>query len=257
MRIPEVVLDKHSRAATLLEETRRLARDYWARTPFLVERTENAAGDLIYRVRIRERVPTSWAPVIGDAVGNLRSCLDNLCWAAVKANGATPGSHTAFPFARSQSTLTPLLAKCLVGAHPSTQALVRRLKPHDGGNARLWKLHRLDISDKHRASFIVGAAYRAFNIKLQIPGFHGGPPITSPEISIRPADRQFPLSDGAELFAIRAQARDGAILDPTFTFDVAFGDTEQVVGEPVFELMEDLHKYVGRVITLFGEHARP
>lgn len=75
MKLPSAVRDKHARADFHIKNLNCLARDYWSRTPFQVYREEDSSGDLQYRVRILEQIPTAWSPIVGDAVRNLRSCL--------------------------------------------------------------------------------------------------------------------------------------------------------------------------------------
>ncbi len=44
----------------------------------------------------------------------------------------------------------------LMGMRPAAVRAIDELKPYKGGNDQLWRIHELDIIDKHHALFTVG-----------------------------------------------------------------------------------------------------
>jgi hypothetical protein len=88
--------------------------------------------------------------IFGDAVHNLRVALDVLANDAVALSG-TPPKDVYFPFGKDPEHLEDMIKKKMKGAAPDAKALVRSLKPYDGGNDALRALHDLDIKDKHIA----------------------------------------------------------------------------------------------------------
>jgi hypothetical protein len=115
---------------------------------------------------------------------------------------------------------------------------IERARPYGDGNTNLYRLHRLDIADKHRLLVTVGAANRSVGFKLPplplLPGQTD--PIESPTIFLRPADRLLPIKDGDVVAGVSAQVRqEGGIDPPVIVFELAFGDEESVRGEPVAE----------------------
>src|SRR3954451_21349032 len=47
--------------------------------------------------KMQEPLPATWGLMVGDAVHNTRSALDNLVTHLVLKNGAKPGRHNSFP----------------------------------------------------------------------------------------------------------------------------------------------------------------
>jgi len=100
---------------------------------------------------------------VGDAVHNLRAALDLLACEAVERSGQSP-KDVHFPFAQTASELTSpgggmIQRKKFNRARSDAQTLLLALEPHGEphGNALLWALHRLDLTDKHRDLLAVAA----------------------------------------------------------------------------------------------------
>jgi hypothetical protein len=66
---------------------------------------------------------------------------------------------------------------------------------------------------------------------------------------VKPADRSFPLKIGDELFI------DGPDAEPNekmqFVFEVAFGESQIIEGEPLLQLLRDLTKLVDDIVPGF------
>lgn len=96
---------------------------------------------------------------VGDAVHSLRSALDHLVWQLVIANGGEPNDlKTEFPVWRSESHFKSGRPGNAKGISKDALDVLYALKPYKGGNDALWRLHRLDIIDKHRLLLTVAAA---------------------------------------------------------------------------------------------------
>jgi hypothetical protein len=242
---------KLARATRHLDELRDVVRKYLDSGPYRVLRREDDSGDLVYSLQIVEAIPAEWGAVVGDAVHNLRSALDLLAWQLVKSGGVQPTKVTFFPISRTSTDFEHALKRCLRGAPPSALRFVRRLRPYSGGNDKLVRLHTLDIVDKHRVILIVGAAHRNVVLNFRMPVPWQQDPIQFPPLPIRPADRQFPLCDGAELYRVKATARSSEICDePRFTFEFCLGDEGNVRGLPLVETLELMQKHVSRVLGI-------
>jgi len=218
---------------------------FLAASPFELLAAEDAStGDLVYRVKIRQQPPVSWSLLIADAIHNARCALDQLAWRLVETDGGKPGDGTYFPIADAEVGYGGKLRSGLAGAKPETRASVKALQPWKGGDDDLWRLHRLDIIDKHRLLIPVGAALRGILLNMTLPGFEfdGGKAIRFPTLELLVADRQYPLKDGAEVFRIMKAARDGSAADAQHgvTFEVAFGEGLVVAGEPIAPTVRDL-----------------
>ena len=249
---------KLERAKAHLDDLEKLIKEYFGLDPYLIERLEDTStGDLVYLVRVKHEVPLSIALPAGDVVHNLRSVLDHLIWRIVELSGGTPTRSTCFPIRKDNQGIDDAINQALDGANDRAKSLVRRLKPYQGSNDLLWKLHSLDIVDKHRLLIGVGSAYKNVVIQMKMDVPWQDEPVVMPPFALNPADRLFPLDDRNELFRIKAQARESGpnMLDPKFTFEIAFGDGEAVLGEPMVPTLRSIHSYVDRVVKLFVRYA--
>ena len=87
----------------------------------------------------------------GDVVHNLRSALDHLAWQLVLTAGNEPKPGvTAFPIAKEAAAYESDKGKRVQGMEQRAISAIDALKPYKGGNEMLWKLHELDLIDKHR-----------------------------------------------------------------------------------------------------------
>lgn len=177
-------------------------------------------------------------------VHNLRSALDLLIWQLVEANGVTPSRDDAFP-------IHDTAKKFEAGGVPKVKGrisedaldVLRAIKPYKGGNDTLWRLHHLDIADKHRTLYLVGSAFQSMALPFPIPT--GWPPEVIEgmkemigQIFYRPEDRMFPLKEGDVLFIDNEPAQPKT--EMKFRFDIAFGQGEIVEGEPILDVLNEL-----------------
>lgn len=244
---------KLARADRHIAELRTAAQEFFDSKPYTIYEVEEANGDLVRRLRIVRTIPNDWPAVLGDAIHNLRSALEFLAWQLVERNNSTPARHTGFPIVDSKKELGLGLISKLAGASPASVRMVRRLKPYKGGNSLLHQIHSLDIVDKHRLILIVGAANKALVLKfhMKIPGqdqLYAFPPL-----AMEPSDRQFPLTDGVEVFRIMAAARKDDPLTKSehkIVFELAFGDVDEVKSLPLIETLEAMHKHTSRIVEM-------
>lgn len=238
---------KLARAARHLDELKEAARRYLESHPFQVVR-EGA----VYSVKIVQTVPPEWGAIVGDVVHNLRSALDLLAWQLVETGGGTPSKDTCFPVSLAGSTFEGNLQRALAGASTSGLRFVRRLKPYRGGNATLVRLHAVDIVDKHRVILLVGAAHKnvVLNFRMKVPW--RDQPVKFPPLALNPADRQFPLVDGAVLYSGMGPVSGEGMGedDPRFTFELAFGDVTEVRGLPLVATLDAMLNHGQRVVQI-------
>lgn len=216
---------------------------------------EPETNDRVFRVRILAQPPLRLSGIIGDIIQNLRSSLDYLAWQLVLANGGRPNERTGFPISKSANEFEAKGRGKIKGASEEAVCLIEALKPYAGGNDVLWRLHQLSIVDKHRLLVPVGTAHRNiiqdFSVLLRnLRPDWDIPPI---QVALNPADRQFPLKDGAEVYRIKAQALDPQVdMNPQFTFEIAFGEGEIVQGEPVLPTLHQVVNFVEKTIDIFA-----
>jgi hypothetical protein len=117
-----------------------------------------------YRIDRVTDVPLELSVIIGDCLFNLRSALDHLAFAlAQKHTGAMSNNQivgSGFPiFGRKPDAKD--WAKKVGCMAPGASSIIEKLQPYHRGNDfaqdALWKIHRLNIIDKHRALTLCGA----------------------------------------------------------------------------------------------------
>jgi hypothetical protein len=247
---------KLARAGRHIAELSESARQYLAAKPFSIHSTEEQNGDLVWRIRIDQPIPLEWSAIVGDAVHNIRSALDLLAWQLVEVNGGQPSRDTCFPIGQAPTPqFAAILIRSLQGSSPKALRLVQRLRPYVGGNQMLDQLHSLDIIDKHRLVLVVGAANKQLVIKFKMKVPWAEKAIEAPPIALTPADRQFPLEDGEEVFRVCAAARSSEPhSEHEVVFELAFGDTNEVRGHGLVPALQSMHSYVSRIVDISGKH---
>jgi hypothetical protein len=242
---------KINRARSHIEELRSNAADFLASSPYTLEKLEKENGDLTYIIKINSDVPIEWCAIVGDIVHNLRSALDLMAWQFVINDGNTPGKNTYFPISPKKDGFGKQLRSSLSGTDAKAKKFVKRLKPYPEGNTILTQLHALDICDKHRLTLIVGAAHKQFVISPKMEADWLPKDYEFQGIAIAPADRQFPLKDGDEVFGIKKQAREGAgFNEPQMIFELAFGDVDEVKGLPLVETLENMERHLRKILEI-------
>lgn len=151
---------KIDRAKKHLTDLQQKIQSHMVQNPIRVEREEESqTGDLVHKVRITEPIPAHWSADIGDVIHNLRSALDHLACELVRANHGTITTDTAFPISDDPTKFNAHLHRRLKDASPAAISAVERINPYKGGNDDLWRIHHLDIVDKHRSIVSVATAY--------------------------------------------------------------------------------------------------
>jgi hypothetical protein len=115
------------------------------------------------------KVPTFSVDVLtlaGDIIHNLRSALDHLAQQLVAVGlviNPPPVPLTrrefkrlGFPIAETRKEYKSLKRSKVKGMLPKAVKAIDALKPYKRGNPALWRIHELDIIDKHRALLLVG-----------------------------------------------------------------------------------------------------
>jgi len=99
----------------------------------------------------------------GDIVHNLRTALDHLAQ-QLALIGCPQLSQkelrgVEFPIAETLAKYEADKARKVRGMRPLAVKAIDALRPYKGGNDSLWRLHELDIIDKHRSLFTFGTDF--------------------------------------------------------------------------------------------------
>jgi hypothetical protein len=199
------------------------------------------------RSRCWRKSRQSGAQSSGDCLHNLRSALDCLAVALVVENGFTSDDDvrsTQFPVHWSAADMaTNAKTSAFFGrAGPVAEKYVRQVEPYRGGKGdALWRLHQLDILDKHRAIILVGSI-------LALATFSATKPGAVTQITI--TDDPF-LKEGHEL-ARAAFPMPEHYSDADFTFAIAFGKGQIVDGQLVMPTLAEFIDFTEATIDIFA-----
>jgi hypothetical protein len=129
------------------EKTSFLALNPYTVTPeYYVEH-----GATAYFLDECREIPIRVPLLAGDAAHCLRSALDYLAYSLVPPRaGGEPSTHIYFPICKSLKEYRTESVRKTDGMPQSAKDRIDAFKPYKGGDDRLWKLHQLDIADKHR-----------------------------------------------------------------------------------------------------------
>jgi hypothetical protein len=79
-------------------------------------------------------------------------------------------------------------------------------------------------------------------------------------LALLPADRLFPLRQGAEIFRVMKAARQShdpsfpiQEEEPKFTFEIGFSDGVVMTGEPVEEKLEEIYTRIEKILLLANQ----
>lgn len=95
-------------------------------------------------------VPIRLSTIVGDALFNFRSALDQLVWQLVLANHAKPGRHNSFPIVIAGNFRADYHETCLKGISSTAFTMIKASEPKPGKNWELSFLPELNDIDKHR-----------------------------------------------------------------------------------------------------------
>jgi hypothetical protein len=243
-------------------------KDFLDSKPYVVgaQRDPQTRRPVYYLAAVRE-VPPVIRLLAGDIIQNLRSALDHLAFQLYMlgpggvASGA--GSRTYFPIADDAAKYKMEAPRKVKGLRPDAIKAIDAIEPYKGGTTdksdTLWRLEKMNNIDKHRLLIAVGSQFSSVDIggdaeRLLREAMAKGPPemrFAIPKINlfIRPADRQWPLKAGNQLFVDGPDAE--VDQNRQFRFEVAFGESKIAEGEPIIETLQHMADLVDSLIGSF------
>jgi hypothetical protein len=161
---------KIERAECHIAELERANRAFFERKPYRISTDiDSKSGERIFRVGLTEPLPSKISAILGDIIHNIRSTLDHLVCDLIRANKREPDGGSGFPITQRRKNLKPGTVTKIEGVSPKAERLILRLKPYEAGNPALWKIHMLDVLDKHAGIIPVAAATGRVIINIPAP----------------------------------------------------------------------------------------
>ncbi len=243
---------KLNRAKHHLRDLEAARKRFFDSNPYDLGENENhETGQRELVVKRAAPVPDSLTLISGDVIHNLRSALDHLIWQLVIANDRKPNDTTAFPIWRSEAKYKSGRPGYAKGISKAALEILDGLKPYEGGNDALWRLHKLDIIDKHRLLLTVAARQEHVTIDFGLLAGEllGKDTWPSMPVTLNPAERDM-IEVGTVVFAAPLEDENKVHLE--LAFQVALYEPEISIYEPVMKALHELASFVGEVIDLFA-----
>lgn len=216
------------------------------------------SGDYIYMVTSVSEVPPEIPAIMGDVLQNLRAALDHLVYRLFlsgTSGGAGDGKHIFFPIFDDYAAFTAQLVGRVRGMRQDAIDAITALKPYQGGNDVLWRLHRLNIIEKHRLLIAVASANLAHSMTPAqreeiLKRFYGSYPADHPApdlagVLVTRDTPHFPLKAGDLLLRLRESEVEAFT---RFYFDIVFDEPGVMQGKPVMEALQEMFNTVRDVI---------
>ena len=138
--------DKH------ISDFKTAVAQYWSTKPYgvRVDDETDPAKPLIHIIKA-DPVPPEIRLIAGDVIQHLRSTLDYLACALVRANNQPVGRTIEFPISDGPITSKneDRFAAKVKGMRKEVIRQIKDVHAYQGGDNLLWRLHRLNIVDKH------------------------------------------------------------------------------------------------------------
>jgi hypothetical protein len=252
LRGPKLKLERAKSHIGDLEEA---VKRFFDTDPYKIIVEDNPqAGRREHRVVKAQDPPACLSAISGDVIHNLRTSLDHLIWQLILANSRKPNENAAFPIWRSESKFKSGRPGYAKGISKQALDVLYALKPYKGGNDALWRLHHLDIVDKHRLLLTVASGYQNPILDMGVlanrlfdkPAEEAWGPMP---LAINPAER-IVVREGATLFG--APLGDKNYDDVKFSIAVALYESEVPEGEPLIKALHELASFVDETIDLFA-----
>jgi hypothetical protein len=252
--VPEYRL-KIERAKRHIRELAKEVEAFNVSKPYEIFPEENATlGQRHWKVKVKKNPPQAWSGIVGDAIHNARAALDLLAVAVVRHDDPARASynHVHFVIRETKDEFEAALGKNIKGASAESRRGFEDLKPYKGGDEAFWRLHQLDIMDKHKAIIPVWARHKATGLTLDpvkiFPSIFAGIKAAPVGITIG-IDGSPALKDGATLHTEPIDFP--ANKPPEFTVTIAFGEGQIVGGEPVIPALTQMCEFVEGVCATF------
>jgi hypothetical protein len=115
-------------------------------------RHDGKIGSDVLETEVAKSLPEDFAPILGDALHNLKSALDVAINQILFLKLGAFDDYGRFPIRKSRDELANAVkgGKISQASKAVADFIVDVVKPYQGGNDALWALHTLNILDKHR-----------------------------------------------------------------------------------------------------------
>lgn len=112
----------------------------------------------IHKLKLATPIPDDLHVVAADALANMRSALDQSCYAAAISSGKTNPRSCSFPFGTTAAHLENKIKGACKDLPKEIVDYIRSVEPHAQGNRFLWTLNNMRASNEHMSLTLAGAS---------------------------------------------------------------------------------------------------
>ena len=230
---------KIARAEEHIEDLEREIKLFVNKNPYkqVIEPDPDRPHQTLYKIKLTEPIPGSFANIVGDVVNNLRSALDQAVYAIALASGIQSPKEAYFPFARTAADFERNLKGRCKDVPQDIWPLFRSFEPYKGGNEVLWTLNEMCTTDKHKMLIPLGTG-AAFGPGLDLSGTGFFELYTNP---IWDRTKQ-------ELVYLRLGPESKFDYKIRFILYIAFNDIAAIDGEPVRAILDQTLGEIRRIL---------
>jgi hypothetical protein len=207
--------------------------------------------EIVYYLAEKRDVPPDIRLLAGDIFQNLRTALDYAVCTIIRSRNGSINGNIGFPIFDDEPVTPKDQARFLgkiKGAGDAAIDYIRAVKPYKTGNEVLWRLHRLNIIDKHRLLLTTGLAMHEFNISQHMRATRTNldrPIFGSPDMWVAPRGKLILHNVGDDLVIDPATSKVNE--DIQFKFTVALNESGVVEGEPLIQVARQAMDWVNGV----------
>jgi hypothetical protein len=247
---------KIERAEKHVVDCRAALQRFIRSNPYVITRQqEMKSGKVVYLVDKADPVPSSVRAIACDVFQNLRTALDYIAFALVRANSRKPTRETSFPILEGDpdsDIYKPTFDGKVEGMGDEAIKKIKLLKPYNGGDDILWRLHKLNIIDKHRLLIAAGGSFSRIDFKPFQKKLPLLPEALTKMLSqtLVPIHGAFPLHEGQEILVDPVGTE--AYEDLQMFIEIAIHEPK-VIPEPIplVALVQTTWRHVERVARDF------
>jgi hypothetical protein len=224
-------------------------------------------GDRTYWAKDVPPIPDDFSLLAGDAIHNIRSVLDHLAYHMMTISPGISSDHLQyvyFPIAETPQKYKSEAVKRIEGMRQDAKDAIDKIQPYEGGAGKiLWRLHSLDIIDKHKV-LIAGASTNPYHsmspskVKTIKDGFLGmrgmshwdtyTPADNARLFQVETAHRHLPLKTGDKILTIpNAEVNE----DMYFSLEIAFREPKVVAGQSIIQTLMQMYQFVSSIVMNF------
>jgi len=185
-------------------------------------------------------VPLKLSAILGDALFNFRSALDQIVWQLVLANNKTPDVNNSFPIFLANEFDTKK-GNSLEGISDTAIQIIKSFQPKPGTNCGLLFLPKLNNIDKHRHLHLF-----VVYIPSSTAVFDSNVPMSEGDVVEAFSCSYYPLISGTILFSIPKKYKPRFFLP---RFDIGFCE-EIGINKPVLEILKDMSEQIKGIFSV-------